>query len=114
MPPAPPTSGASLFLVEAAGLTTDPPTGWAITTMGSGGACGRTVRWGLPLGGATLLLLLLQAAAVQESPGSGEDLSEGARVLRWGGAAEGVRGTGVGREGKGGAGFWCRAGGVEA
>ncbi|XP_070263168.1 pituitary tumor-transforming gene 1 protein-interacting protein [Myotis yumanensis] len=38
--------------------------------MGSGGACGRTVCWGLPLGGATLLLLLLQAAAVQESPGS--------------------------------------------
>lgn len=97
MPPAPPTSGASLFLVEAAGLTTDPPTGWAITTMGSGGACGRTVRWGLPLGGATLLLLLLQAAAVQESPGSGEDLGGGS-------------GPKVGRGRRGGAGYWGRAG----
>ncbi|KAM7133710.1 pituitary tumor-transforming gene 1 protein-interacting protein [Molossus nigricans] len=37
--------------------------------MGSRGACGATVRWGLPLGAATLLLLLLPAAAVEKSPG---------------------------------------------
>ncbi|XP_066226122.1 pituitary tumor-transforming gene 1 protein-interacting protein [Saccopteryx leptura] len=37
--------------------------------MGFGRACGPTVRWGLTLGGTTLLLLLLPAAAVLNSPG---------------------------------------------
>lgn len=37
--------------------------------MGFAWVCGRKMRWGLPFGGATLLLLLLPAAAGQNSPG---------------------------------------------
>lgn len=72
-PPRPlPAGGFSGQRLPGPALT-DRPTSWAAPIMGSGGARGPTMRKGLSLSGAALLLLLLPAATAQQSPGAGED-----------------------------------------
>lgn len=99
-PPRPlPAGGFSGQRLPGPALT-DRPTSWAAPIMGSGGARGPTMRKGLSLSGAALLLLLLPAATAQQSPGAGEDRGGrsgpeeagwgGARRPRWGEAGDGA------------------------